>query len=57
MLKKMCQEAGISGNFSNHSVRAYGASSMFQAGVPEKLIQQRTGHRTLEALRQYERTF
>ena len=54
MLKEMCQEAGICGNFSNHSLRAYGASSMFQAGVPEKLIQQRTGHRTLEALRQYE---
>ena len=56
MLKEMCQEAGISGNFSNHSLRAYGATSSFQAGVPEKLIQQRTGHRTIEALRQYERT-
>ena len=29
---------------------------MFQAGVPEKLIQQRTGHRSLEVLRQYEQT-
>ena len=27
----------------------------FQTHVPEKLIQQRTGHRSLEALRQYER--
>ena len=35
VLKEMCQEAGISGKFSNHSLRAYGASSMFQAGVPE----------------------
>ena len=29
---------------------------LFQAQVPEKLIQQRTGHRSLDALRQYERT-
>jgi len=29
---------------------------MFQAGVSEKLIQQRTGHRSLQGLRQYERT-
>jgi len=28
----------------------------FQAGVSEKLIQQRTGHRSIEALCQYERT-
>lgn len=56
MLKEMCREAEISGKFTNHSLRAYGASTMFQANVPEKLIQQRTGHRSLEALRQYERT-
>lgn len=43
MLKEMCQEAEISGKFTNHSLRAYGTSTMFQANVPEKLIQQRTG--------------
>ena len=32
-----------------------GTSQLFEAGVPEKLIQQRTGHRSLEALRMYER--
>lgn len=56
MLKEMCQEAGLSAKFTNHSLRAYGATTLFQAGVSEKLIQQRTGHRCLEALRQYERT-
>ena len=56
MLKEMCLEAGISGKYTNHSLRAYGVTSMFQAGVPEKLIQQRTGHRSLEGLRHYERT-
>ena len=29
---------------------------MYQAGVSEKLIQQRTGHRSLDALRKHERT-
>ena len=30
-----------------------GASSLFDAGVPEKIIQGRTGHRSLDALRLY----
>ena len=33
-----------------------GATTLFQSGVSEKLIQQRTGHRLTYALRQYERT-
>ena len=56
MVKDMCAEAGISSNFTNHSLREYGATTLFRAGVSEKLIQQRTGHRSIEALRQYERT-
>ena len=56
LLKEMCAEAGITGNFTNHSLRAYGATTLFQSGVSEKLIQQQTGHRSTDALRQYERT-
>ena len=58
ILKEMCQEAVLSANFTNHtcSLRAYGVTTLFQAGVSGKLIQQRMGHRCLEALRQYERT-
>ena len=56
MVKRMCDRAGISGGFTNHSLRAYGATTLFRAEVPEKLIQQRTGHRSIEALRQYEHT-
>ena len=56
ILKKMCAEAGIEGNKTNHSLRATGATQMFQAEVPEKIIQQRTGHRSLVAMRAYERT-
>ena len=39
-----------------YMIRATGASMMFQAGVREKIVQERTGHRSLEALRMYERT-
>jgi len=40
MLKEMCQEAKISGNFINHSLCAYGATTMFQAHVhTRKIIQ------------------
>ena len=55
ILKKMCIEAGIQGNKTNHSLRSTG-TQMFQAEVPEKIIQQRTGHRSLVAMRAYERT-
>ena len=56
MLKEICKDAGISGNFTNHSLRVYDASTLFQAGCNEILIQQRTGHRSIDVLRQYEHT-
>ena len=55
MMKKMAEEAGLQKGVTNHSLRAYGATEMFQSNVPEKLVQQRTGHRSVEALRKYER--
>ena len=56
-LRKMCSLAGIEGavSISNHSLRATSATQMFDMGVPEKIIQERTGHKSLEALRTYER--
>ena len=39
---------GILGNKTNHSLRAYSATKLYNAGVPEKVIQDRTGHRSLE---------
>ena len=44
MVSTMCDEAGISGK-KNHSLRVSGATSLFDAGVSERVIQQRTGHR------------
>ena len=51
----MCKQAGISGNKTNHSLRATSVTQMYNSGVPEKIIQERTGHRSLEAFRMYER--
>ena len=53
-MTNICKEAGIAGGKNNHSLRATGASEHFAAGVPEKIIQQRTGHRLLDALMLYE---
>ena len=55
MVKEMFNEIGVAGK-TNHSLRATGASTLFEAKIPEKVIQERTGHRSLKALRLYERT-
>ena len=39
LLKRMCQDGDIEGNFTNHSLRATGATALFDAGVPESVIQ------------------
>lgn len=54
MVKSMFQEAQIATKYTNHSLRATGAARMFAAGVPEAVIQQRTGHRSVKNLRVYE---
>jgi len=53
---EMCTKANISAPKTNHSLRATDCSKLFQAGVPEKVIQQRTGHLSLQGMRHYERT-
>ena len=54
MVKMMCEAAGLSPK-TNHSLRATSATEMFQAGVPEKVIQKISGHRSTDALRLYQR--
>ena len=44
MVARMCEEAGLSEHKTNHSLRVTGATSLYNAGVPEREIQQRTGH-------------
>ena len=52
---KMCGEAGLVGNFTNHSGRATAITRMYEAGLPEKGIMERSGHRSIEGVRAYQR--
>lgn len=51
----MFKDAKMVGEYTNHGLRASGASEMFDSHVPEKVIQDFTGHCSLKALRQYEK--
>ena len=53
-MKIMCREAGIGNKKSNHSLFATGATALFSAGVPGKLLRDVSGH-TSKALQLYER--
>lgn len=52
MVADMCAQAGIDGRKTNHSLRVTGTSSLFEAGVPERIIQSHNG--SLDALHMYE---
>ena len=52
----MSDLAETSVRYSNHSLRATSASRLFASNLPEKKIQEKTGHRSLIGLRAYERT-
>ena len=53
-LEVMCHDAGIIEKKTNNSLRDTGATALFNAGVPEKLIRDVTGHCS-HALQLYER--
>lgn len=55
VVKRMFQEVGIDGK-TNHSLQVTGASRLCEANVPEKLIKEWTGHKSLDALRLYKCT-
>ncbi len=54
-VNELCLQAGIEGRHSNHSLRATSVSRLYDAGVDEQLIQERTGHRS-NAVCGYKRT-
>ena len=41
------QDAKVPGNFTNHSLRATGATMLFNTGVTESILQKQTGHKSL----------
>ena len=50
---RICRLAGIPGYKTNHSLRATSASRLYQTGVDEQLVMERTGHRSLTGVRSY----
>ena len=51
VIPRMFKEAGLSGRFTNHSLRATGATTLFDAGLDEQLIISRTGHSSTSGVR------
>ncbi|XP_071125661.1 uncharacterized protein KIAA1958-like [Mytilus edulis] len=55
LMKTICQKGELKGNFSNHSGKRTLATRLYQAGVSEQMIMDRTGHRSKKAVRTYKR--
>ena len=55
-LPRLCKSAGIQGFKTNHSLRATAATRLYRSGIDEQLVMERTGHRSLEGVRNYKRT-
>ena len=55
-VSELCKTAGVSGFKTNHSLRVTTAIRLFQNGLDEQLIIERTGHCSLDWVRGYKRT-
>ena len=54
-LPKAMKSCGFEGYYTGHSGKVTCATTLFNSSIPEKLIKERTGHRS-DAVRLYERT-
>ena len=48
---RVCEKAGIKGNFTNHNLRATTAKRGLSKGIPDKFVMQLTGHRDARSLK------
>ncbi len=55
IVKELTSQAGLVGNFTNHSLRSTAATRMYSKGIDEQVIKEVTGHRS-DAVRAYKRT-
>ena len=56
IVPSVSKESQCTTKYTNHSLRATATTRMFCEKVPEKLIVETTGHRSVKSLRCYERT-
>jgi len=54
--KRLWESIGREGFITNPSLRATAATRLYEAGVNEQSIMERTGHKSLEGVRSYKRT-
>ncbi len=54
-VKTLAKKTGLSGKFTNHSLRATCATRMYQAGIDEQVIKEFTGHKS-DCVRMYKET-
>ena len=53
---RLCKAANIEGFKTNHSLRTTTATRLYHSNHDEQLIMERTGHRSIEGIRNYKRT-
>ena len=56
VVKKVMGNVGFDGHFTNHSLRRSCATNLYDNGVQEQVIQETTGHWSVESVRAYKRT-
>lgn len=54
MIKDIMRDAGVCGNYTNHSLRVTTVTRLFEQNVDTELIKQQTGHRS-DAVNKYKR--
>ena len=55
VVSKMCKDADLQGQFTNHSLRATTATHGLEKGISVNFIMERMGHRDIRSLQRYQR--
>ena len=55
-IARLCKQAGIPGHRTNHSLHATAVTRLYQSGIDEQLVMERTGHRSLDGVGGYKHT-
>lgn len=55
-MKEIAGNAGLEGNFTNHSGKRTCATKLYQAGINDQEMMYRTGYRSEVAVRKYKRS-
>ena len=56
LTSRICKAAGIKGFKTNYSLRVTTVTRLFQAGVDEQLMMERTGHHSIDGILTYKRS-